>query len=80
MAASENKYVIWKKPYQKSGYYMFSFLLNPRKCKLIYSDRENQGLLEMRLVFRNERERVYRSTRKKFGMVGISMILIVVII
>lgn len=59
---------------------MFSFLLNSRKCKLIYSDRENQGLLEMRLVFRNERERVYRSTRKKFGMVGMSMILIVVII
>ena len=56
------------------------FIEKSRKRRLIYSDRENQGLLEMRLVFRNERERVYRSTRKKFGMVGISMILIVVII
>lgn len=45
------------------------FVYNSRKCKLIYSDRENQGSLEMRLVFRNEREGVYRSTRKKFGMV-----------
>ena len=34
----------------------------------------------MRLVIRNEREGVYRSTRKKFGMVGISMTLIVVMI
>lgn len=66
-----------KKEYPiKCTYYLFQFMLNSGKYKLIYNDqKENSGCLRMVVIGRHRREGLQKSKRKILEVMCIFVVL-----